>query len=220
LLFTALFINSSRFISQGTLGISQEESIITQLGILFFLVLFVVYLFGQKNTHIINSGIRNAILLISIILQIGISFRVSGLSGSRYQELLWAGTASDIEIIDEIVNYKNSTKETSSDEMRIGFIDVEIPDVFWFLRDMNINRLKDSHKHFDEYDVLFSQNNNLDIPSEVFFGQEFIINSFPLWSLEPIQNIGYYDYWSWLVFRRSQLYNITNRIWIKSINEN
>jgi hypothetical protein len=158
----------------------------------------------------------NATFILLFVVQVGFSFRASGLSSSRYSEVLWVGDILDKQIIQKQIESKKQTREYTSDGIKIGLLELQEPDILWELRNHDVNLYRKILKPNEKFDILISQTDFVEGTAEKYYGQEFIVDAFPKWSIEPIKSLWFYDYWSWLIFRRSQMHKSFNYIWVNA----
>ena len=201
---------------QGFYGLSQIKTLISLITILILIAALVVFLTYQYRLKQPLFSLINATLIFLFIIQIGVSFRASGLSNSRYSEVLWAGNIIDKEIILSQIESKRQTREFTSDGIKIGLINAQEPSILWELRDYDVKSFKKVLNPNEEFDILISQTDFIEGTAEKYYGQEFFISSNPKWSIEPIRSFWLYDYWSWLALRKSQMYKSYNYIWVKA----
>jgi hypothetical protein len=213
-LLIALFMNFSSFIYQGYTGLSQFQTLISLITILIVIAAFIIFLTYQYNMKHSFLYLINATFILLFVVQAGFSFRASGLSGSRYSEVLWAGHIVDKQIIQNQIESKKQTREFTSDVIKIGLLNIQEPGILWELRAYGVNSFNRILKPNEKYNILVSQADFIEGTAGKYYGQEFIIDAFPEWSIEPIRNLWFYDYWSWLIFRKSQMHKSFNYIWV------
>lgn len=148
------------------------------------------------------------------VMQVGFSFRASGLSSLRYSEVLWAGGFFDKQIIQNQIKSNEQTREFTNDGMKIGLLKLQEPGILWELRTYDVSLYKKNLKPNEKFDILISQTDFIEGTAEKYYGQEFIVDAFPKWSIEPMKSLWSYDYWSWLIFRKSQMHKSFNYIWV------
>ena len=215
-LLIALSMNFSSFIYQGYTGLSQFQTSISIIAISIVIAAFVIFLIYKYNMKQSFLSLMNASLILLFVVQVGFSFRASGLSSSRYSEVLWAGDIFDKQIIQNQIESKKQTRDLTSDGLKIGLLKVQKPDILWELRTQDVNLYKKILEPDEKFDILISQTDFIERTAEEYYGQEFIVDAFPKWSIEPIKSLLFYDYWSWLIFRKSQIYKSFNYIWVNA----
>jgi len=216
ILLIALSMNFSSFIYQGYTGLSQLQTLISIIAILIVIassVIFLTYKYNMKHSFLC---LMNATFILLFVVQVGFSFRASGLSSSRYSEVLWVGDILDKQIIQKQIESKKQTREYTSDGIKIGLLELQEPDILWELRNHDVNLYRKILKPNEKFDILISQTDFVEGAAEKYYGQEFIVDAFPKWSIEPIKSLWFYDYWSWLIFRRSQMHKSFNYIWVNA----
>ena len=216
IMLIALSMNFSSFIYQGYTGLSQFQTSISIISISIVIAAFVIFLIYKYNMKQSFRSLMNASLILLFVVQVGFSFRASGLSSSRYSEVLWAGDIFDKQIIQKQIESKKQTRDLTSDGLKIGLLKEQKPDILWELRTQDVNLYKKILKPDEKFDILISQTDFIERTAEEYYGQEFIVDAFPKWSIEPIKSLLFYDYWSWLIFRKSQIYKSFNYIWVSA----
>ena len=216
ILLIALSMNFTSLIYQGYSGISQFKTLISIITILIVIAAFIIFLTYQYSTKHSFLNLLNATFIILFVVQVGFSFRASGLSGSRYSEVLWVGDIVDKEIIQNQIESKKQTGEFTSEGVKVGLLNVSEPCILWELRSCDMNSFKKRLKPNEKFDIVISQEDFIDETMGNYYGQEFIIDAFPKWSIEPIKSLWSYDYWSWLIFRRQQMNKSFKYIWVNA----
>jgi len=213
-LLIALSMNFSNFIYQGYTGLSQVQTLISIITIVIVIAAFVIFLSYQYNMKHSFHSLISAILIIFFVVQVGFSIRANGLSSLRYSEVLWAGNHFDKQIIQNQIKSNEQTREFTNDGMKIGLLKLQEPGILWELRTYDVSLYKKNLKPNEKFDILISQTDFIVGTAEKYYGQEFIVDAFPKWSIEPIKSLWLYDYWSWLIFRKSQMHKSFNYIWV------
>jgi len=213
-LLIALVMNFARYIYQGYSGLSQFQTLISLITILIVVTASVIFLAYQLSLKHSLISFTNAALILLFFVQIGFSFRASGLANSRYSEVLWSGYIFDKHIIQDQIKKTKITKEFANDSIKIGLVNVQAPNILWELRSYDVNIFNNNLKPNEKFDILISKTEAIGETTGKYFGQEFIVGSFPRWSIEPIKNLFSYNYWSWLIFRKSQIQKTLNYIWV------
>lgn len=213
-LLIALIMNFARYIYQGYSGLSQFQtsiSIITILIVVAASVIFLTYQLSLKNSLLC---LTNAALILLFVVQTGFSFRASGLSNSRYSEMFWPGFVFDKQIIKDQIKNTKITKEFANDRIKICLLDVQEPSILWEIRSYDVISLNKNLRQNEKFDILISKTETIGETNGKYFGQEFIVGSFPMWYVEPIKSLFSYDYWSWLIFGKSKMQKSLNYIWV------
>jgi len=213
-LLVALLMNFAIFIYQGYSGLSQSQTSISIITIIIVTTASVIFLDYQLGLKYSLLGFMSATFILLFVMQLGSSFRASGLANSRYAEMLWSGVINDKQIIQDQINNVKITKKLASDSIKFGLIDMREPGVLWELRPYEVNSFSKEFIPNEKFDILISKTESIEQTGEKYFGLEFIADSFPRWSIEPIKSLFSYDYWSWLIFRKSQMQKTLNYIWV------
>jgi len=210
----ALIMNFSRYIYQGYSGLSQFQtsiSIITIIIVVAASVIFLTYQLSLKNSLLC---LTNAALILLFVGQTGFSYRASGLSNSRYSEVFWSGFIFDKQIIKDQIKNTKITKEFANDSIKICLLDVQEPSILWELKSYEVSLFNKNLKPNEKFDILISKTEAIGETIGKYFGQEFIVDSFPGWYIEPVKSVFSYDYWSWLIFGKSKMHKSLNHIWV------
>lgn len=213
-LLIALIMNFARYIYQGYSGLSQFQTLISLITILIVVaasVIILTYQFSLKNSLL---SLTNAALILLFVVQVGFSFRASGLANSPYLEMLWSGFVFDKHIIQEQILNTKITKEFAHDSIKIGLVNVQEPSILWELRSYDVNSFNNNLRPNEKFDILISKTEAIGETTGKYFGQKFIIDSFPEWNIEPIKSLFSCDFWSWLIFRKSKMHTSLNYIWV------
>ena len=81
---------------------------------------------------------------------------------------------------------------------------------------MSEDRFNKNLKPNEKFDILISKTEAIGETTGKYFGQEFIVGSFPRWYIEPVKSVFSYDYWLWLIFGKSKMHKSLNYIWVNA----
>jgi len=213
ILLIALIMNFARYIYQGYSGLSQFQTSISIITILIVVTASVIILAYQLSLQKTLPCLTNAALILLFVVQTGFSYRASGLSNPRYSEVFWSGFVFDKQIIKDQIKNTKITKEFANDSIKICLLDVQEPSILWELRSYEVSLFNNNLKPYEKFDILISKTEAVGEAAGKYFGQEFIVGSFPGWYVEPVKSIFSYDYWSWLIFGKSKMHKSLNYIW-------
>ncbi len=213
-LLIALIMNFARYIYQGYSGLSQFQTSITIITILIVVAASVIILTYQLSLKYSLLSLTNAALILLFFVQAGFSFRASGLANSQYSEVLWSGTIFDKYIIQDQIKNAKTTRGFANDGIKIGLVNIQEPSFLWELRSYDVNSFNKNLRPNGKFDILISKTEAIGETTEKYFGQEFIVDSFPRWYMEPINSLFSYDFWSWLIFRKSIMHKLKINIWV------
>ena len=213
-LLIALIMNFARYIYQGYSGLSQFQTSITIITILIVVAASVIILTYQLSLKYSLLSLTNAALILLFFVQAGFSFRASGLANSQYSEVLWSGTIFDKYIIQDQIKNAKTTRGFANDGIKIGLVNIQEPSFLWELRSYDVNSFNKNLRPNGKFDILISKTETIGETTEQYFGQEFIVDSFPRWYMEPINSLFSYDFWSWLIFRKSIMHKSKINIWV------
>ena len=207
-------MNFARYIYQGYSGLSQFQTSITIITILIVVAASVIILTYQLSLKYSLLSLTNAALILLFFVQAGFSFRASGLANSQYSEVLWSGTIFDKYIIQDQIKNAKTTRGFVNDGIKIGLVNIQEPSFLWELRSYDVNSFNKNLRPNGKFDILISKTEAIGETTEKYFGQEFIVDSFPRWYMEPINSLFSYDFWSWLIFRKSIMHKSKINIWV------
>jgi len=213
-LLIALIMNFARYIYQGYSGLSQFQTSITIITILIVVAASVIILTYQLSLKYSLLSLTNAALILLFFVQAGFSFRASGLANSQYSEVLWSGTIFDKHIIQDQIKNAKTTRGFANDGIKIGLVNIQEPSFLWELRSCDVNSFNKNLRPNGKFDILISKTEAIGETTGKYFGQEFIVDSFPRWYMEPINSLFSYDFWSWLIFRKSIMHKSKIYIWV------
>jgi hypothetical protein len=107
---------------------------------------------------------------------------------------------------------KNNLKGTAG-KLNV-FVDGELkPSAIWTLTKDNLF-FQRSDLLSNQPEMILAGNQPVMINKDNYQGQEFISNSYPLWTWNPILSFTSTDYWNWFLFRNNLQYKEYNSIWI------
>ena len=213
-LLIALIMNFARYIYQGYSGLSQFQTSITIITILIVVAASVIILTYQLSLKYSLLSLTNAALILLFFVQAGFSFRASGLANSQYSEVLWSGTIFDKYIIQDQIKNAKTTRGFANDGIKIGLVNIRESSFLWELRSYDVNSFNKNLRPNGKFDILISKTEAIGETTKKYFGQEFIVDSFPRWYMEPINSLFSYDFWSWLIFRKSIMHKSKINIWV------
>ncbi|MCJ7649424.1 MAG: hypothetical protein MUP85_12480, partial [Candidatus Lokiarchaeota archaeon] len=203
--FISLSLNIVSLIYQGVSGFSQYSTFISMVSTIIVIIslgIFFTLQFGIKQFVYVS---KNTFFVIFFIIQIGISFRASGLAGSPYSELLWAGNIADTNQLQKQIVVKKQTKEFSNNDLNIDLLNYNEYGILWNLRSFNVEQFRGSAFPKEKVDILITKTEISEVMPYRYYGRKIIENAYPSWTNEPLKNIFYSDYWSWMTTRRSKM---------------
>ena len=215
-----LVLNIISFVYRSIWGLDVTNALLTILVIIIFAVILLLFRAYTSSIQKAMSALLLMVLVFSVFWQISITARTIVMNKTPEKEILWNGYFEGKDIVAEIVSSsKNSLKGTK------GKINVLIdgqlrPAEIWALNEENLLFQK-SNLISNRPEVILSDTRETGINDDNFQGQEYISDSYPLWTWDPVRSFISTDYWNWFFFRNSLQYREYNYIWtnITMIND-
>jgi hypothetical protein len=208
-----LGLNLISFVYRSIWGLDVTNTLLAILLISIFAVVLMLYRAYTSSLSKVLSALVLASIVFSGLLQLSISARTFGSNKKPENEILWNGYFEGQDIVEEIVDdSKNSIKGTSG--KLFIFIDEQVkPPVIWALNDEKLFfQISDLLSNRPE--LVLSGMQTIAINEDSYQGQEFISDSYPLWTWDPIRGFISTDFWNWFFFRNNLQYKEYNSIWI------
>ena len=203
--FVSISINIFSLTNQGVSGFSQYSTFISLVSTIIIIISLGVFSTLQFGINQVAHIIKNACFIFLFVIQLGVSFRASGLAGSPYSELLWAGNIADTNQLQKQIEMQTQTKKFSTDDIKIGLLKYIESSILWNLRSFHVKQFSDSVFQKEIVDILISKTEISEELHNKYYGNKIIENAYPSWANEPLKNIFYPDYWSWMTTRRSKM---------------
>ena len=209
----------SQFIYQGKNNFSQTASLMNIITMLFFFLLgFIIFLFiNDRKQYLAAAGM--ALIVLIFIIQAAFSFRVAGFTPDLSQELLLPGAIANTESAKELIKMRSITKKFANEKMTIALERGLSPQLEIELGDYRITHILGEVSGPIPYDILITNSETIGNTGS-FIGQAFVADAYPKWVESPVLSLLDYDYWSWLIFRNSNLTTKTNILWYATENNN
>jgi len=209
----------SQFIYQGKNNFSQTASLMNIITMLFFFLLgFIIFLFiNDRKQYLAAAGM--ALIVLIFIIQAAFSFRVAGFTPDLSQELLLPGAIANTESAKELIKMRSITKKFANEKMTIALERGLSPQLEIELGDYRITHILGEVSGPIPYDILITNSETIGNTGS-FIGQAIIADAYPKWVESPVLSLLDYDYWSWLIFRNSNLTTKTNILWYATENNN
>jgi len=209
----------SQFIYQGKNNFSQTASLMNIITMLFFFLLgFIIFLFiKDRKQYLAAAGM--ALIVLIFIIQAAFSFRVAGFTPDLSQELLLPGAIANTESAKELIKMRSITKKFANEKMTIALERGLSPQLEIELGDYRITHILGEVSGPIPYDILITNSETIGNTGS-FIGQAIIADAYPKWVESPVLSLLDYDYWSWLIFRNSNLTTKTNILWYATENNN
>ncbi len=152
------------------------------------------------------------LLVIGGIFHLSISARAIGSNNKPEHEILWNGYFEGNEIMAGIVDTTKTNLYGTAGKLNV-YIDKEVEPVeIWSLNSENVYFQKNSSLSIPP-EMIISSNQIIDMNDYDFQGQEFVSNSYPMWTWDPVNSFFSTDYWNWFFFRNNLQYKEYNFIW-------
>ncbi len=212
ILIISFMVSFSQFIYQGRYRLSQVNSLINVITILFlFIIIYFAFLaFGSGREYVQAFGI--ALLFVGFVLQAVFAFRAGGFPPNVSQELLWSGAIADDDIVKRTLDMRSDTSGFVDNDMLIGVEYGLSPQLAWFLKDEKVSAFPAGTAGPIPLDIVFTQENTIQLNGK-YVGQTLNADVFPKWIETPVRSLFDYDYWSWLIFRNANMEKVIHHIW-------
>ncbi len=194
-------------------GLDVTNVLLAALIICIFIIVLLVFKAYATSITKALSALFLVILLFCGVAQFSISARAAGVNQKPENEILWNGYFEGKDIVENIITQTKSDFTGTSDSINI-FSDNQLnPSLLWLLRHERIFFRK-SDFGSGSPQIIISNDQADEFGSEAYQGQEFISNSYPLWTWDPVRSFISTDYWNWFFFRNNLPYQEYNSIWI------
>ena len=212
----SLFINFGMFIYQVHYGINVINKILSIITLFVLLTMAVIFLAYNETIPFSLTALRIGLFITIFIVQIAFTWRTTGLNGNPSSEILWGGYFEDTEIVIDLIDNADFQVLGTGVENKVALLDYTNQAVKW-----TISQNYELTEHLyglgvTQYAVVLTDSSDEDIQEIVdgYYGQNFIANSYPLWTWQPLKSLADSDFWYWLVFRQGQMVHDNNYIWI------
>jgi hypothetical protein len=207
-----LGLNVTAFVYRSTWGLDLLNSLLSILFIGIFAFVLLIYKAFTSSVRKAVSSLILVLLLFGGIIQLSISARAIGSNGKPENEIFWNGYFEGGDIVAEIIDSTKNNLKGTTGRLNV-FFDGEVKPVqVWSAISENIYfRKGDLNSIFPE--VVISGDQTIGFKENNFQGQEFISNSYPLWTWDPVRSFFSTDYWNWFFFRNNLQYKEYNFIW-------
>ena len=207
-----LGLNLITYVYRLVWGLDVTNALLT---ILFISIFTIVMLLYKAYTSSISNAISSLVLVLLVfggIAQLSIAARAVGINKKPENEILWNGYFEGYGLVSEIIDTTKTNLNGTSGKLDV-FIDGEVrPVEIWAVNSENIYTQKSDVLSLHP-EVVISSNQTINISEDNFQGQEFISESYPLWTWDPAGSFFSTDYWNWFFFRNNLQYKEYNSIW-------
>ena len=208
-----LGLNMVSLVYRSIWGLDVTNTLLTILLISVFTIVLWLY---QAYVSSISKAL-SALVLITLfmggLVQLSISARTAASNQKPENEIIWNGYFEGRDIVGKIIE-NTKTSITGTTGLLNIFIDGKInPSEIWLI---NKERLffQKSDISSNNPEVVVSSNQAIAIRDDPYQGQEYISNSYPLWTWDPVRSFISTDFWNWFFFRSNLQYKEYNSIWI------
>ena len=206
-------LNVITLVYRAAWGMGINNVLLASLLILIFIIILLLY---RAYTVSISNTISIFFLVIFIyigLLQLSISARTIGTTHRAENEILWNGYFEDQDIVKKIITTTKTSVYGTSGNLNI-MIDGQItPSILWALNNGSSFYQK-SFTLDTNPEVIVSTKGTISLVNGSYRGEEFISNSYPIWTWDPVVSFISTDFWNWFFFRNNQQYKEYNSIWI------
>ena len=208
-----IVLNIVALVYQSVWGMDISNTLLATLLICVFIIVLVLYQAYTASTTKAFSALFLVVLFFFGLLQLSISARTVGTNHKPENEILWNGYYEDQDIVKEIIKITKASIFGTSGILNI-FIDGQMNNpIVWALNKEKLFFQK-SDTLLTNSEVIVSVNKTISLNGEAYQGQEFISNSYPIWTWDPVHSLVSTDFWDWFIFRNNQQYKEYNSIWI------
>jgi hypothetical protein len=215
-LLVSLAITFVMVIYQFNWGLSVISGLLSTITLLIFITTAFIFLATSESVSLAASTARLSILLIFLVIQVGFSWRALGLNGNPSGEILWGGYYQGADVVRQIIKHADLETVKTHLDHQVAFLAESNDAVKWDIsRDFPISERPLSLGDASYAVVITADNDELTGKTfESYLGQQFIADSYPMWTWQPLKSLLDTDYWSWLIFRQAQMYDGYQTIWV------
>lgn len=205
----SIFLTFLNILNNVKTGVWQSEKILWMFLVILFLgVGFVLYstTFSLRNAM---DAVKPPVIFCIIFMQVLLLNRTIGISGRPEQEILWNGYPLDLPLVHQIVSDKRDELQGTSAVQEVQYSEGSNPAVMWELVTDNFeiskNLLRTPTGQFSISQSEPSQNTK-----STYLKQAYVAEAYPLWTWQPFSSFFRSDFWSWYIWRDSELYREYN----------
>ncbi|NPV40174.1 MAG: hypothetical protein HPY72_02365 [Anaerolineae bacterium] len=215
-LLVSLAITVVMVIYQFNWGLSVISGLLSTITLLIFITMAFIFLAYSESVSLAASTARLSALIVFLVIQVGFSWRALGLNGNPSAEILWGGYYQGADVVRQIIeNADLDTVKTHLDH-QVAFLAESNDAVKWGVsRTYPIKEQPLSLGEASHAVVITTTNDELTGRTfESYLGQQFIADSYPMWTWQPLKSLLDSDYWSWLIFRQARMCDGYQTIWV------
>ena len=207
-----LILNLIAYVYRSIWGLDATNSLLAILFIGIFAIILLLYKAYISSVSKAFSALILVLLAFGGVSQLSISARAIGSNKKPENEILWNGYFEGIGIVTGIIDTTKSNLKGTSGKLNV-YVDGEVrPVEIWAVNSENIYFQKSDLLSIRP-EVIISSNRTINLREDNFQGQEFISDSYPLWTWDPVGSFFSTDYWNWYFFRNNLQYKEYNYIW-------
>jgi len=207
-----LGLNSIAYVYRSVWGLDVSNTLLALLFISIFAIVLLLYKAYTSSLTKAFSSIVLVLLVLGGITQLSISARAMGFNKKPENEILWNGYYEGKSIVAEIIDTTKTTLKGTSGKLNVYIDELVRPVVIWTVNSENFHFRKSDFLSIRP-DALLTSIQTININKDTYQGQEFISNSYPLWTWDPVGSYFSTDYWNWFFFRNNLQYKEYNFIW-------
>ena len=186
--------------------------IIVLLTVTLIILIFYAYLTSIRTAaHILIFSV----LFLAMIFQISAAMRTSGINKTPESELLWNGYLKDSDLVKKIVNNERTFLLGTKGNLNTVSLVQNNYSTLWLFKQMDISINDETGESNPRWHMVITEFDNLSETDYLYYGQKFIVNSYPGWINQSRFALVTNDFWKWLFFRQSNLYEEINFLWVK-----
>ena len=215
-LLVSLFITFVMVVYQFNWGLSVVSGLLSTITLLIFITMAFIFLAYSESVSLAASITRSSILLVFLVIQVGFSWRALGLNGNPSGEILWNGYYQGADVVRQIIEHADLETVKTRLDHQVAILGESNEAVKWDInRDFPIVEQPLSLGDASYAAVITETNDEITGKTvESYLGQQFIADSYPMWTWQPLKSLLDTDYWFWLVFRQGQMYDEYQTIWV------
>ena len=201
----SIMLNCLSMMRNLNLGIAITDQLLSIILITSLIFVSIIFLSYISSISYASKIVRSSLLILFLLFQVAIFFRSAGMTGKPWQEILWNGYFKDEEIITHLFNDLRDDHLGTSGRIPVVFTSSSNPALIWYFSDEEImidsrfTKLKTPPVIFTNSEEIITQRGN-------YIGQEFIVESYPIWTWRPFLSFFAVDYWSWVFWRDAEPY--------------
>ena len=205
-------LNLIAYVYRSIWGLDLTNTLLAILLIGIFAIILLLYKAYTSSLIKAFSSMVLVLLVFSGISQLSISARAMGLNKKPENEILWNGYYEGKSIVSEIIATTKTSLIGTSGKLNVYIDELVRPVEIWTVNSENVYFRKSDLLSIRP-DALLTNIQTINFNKDTYQGQEFISNSYPIWTWDPVSSYFSTDYWNWFFFRNNLQYKEYNFIW-------